>query len=201
MGVKVKALHLCRHSRSLLQNDERAIQVLLVECCTRVHAQVTQRVKSWQLYFSVQSLVSKNVVQTRHEVVQILVHPLHHASRQITDDAASQLRAVVVLALQSVLYVTPDLLNFNLVSQAHDQTLERNESVLSDLLRLLEQLDDHLDDVLSEWLFNQVANFNENHLQQTTKQILQVRRFVVAQRQSLFQALENRDHELVGYRV
>lgn len=51
--------------------------------------------------------------------------------------------------------------------------MECNQAVFSDTLRLLEDLDDELNDLARELLVNFCSNFEKCHLEDTTEQVLQ----------------------------
>ena len=169
-GVFVEAgcIHGHRCTCSLLEHRKSAVQELVVESCSAVHAEISKSVQGWQFYLSVEGFILQNVLQTRHEVIEVLIHLLTHATGEVRDDAAGKLGAVVLLGLKCILDILSNLLEFNLVSETNNHALEGNEAVFGDFLCLFEHLNNNLDNIGSQWLFNHEADFDENNLKKTT---------------------------------
>lgn len=169
-GVHVlfMSLSLGRHSSCHAQNCEGAVQIFLIEGITAVHAKVSESVEGRKFDFAFVGLVSEDVMQARHEVVEVLVHSFAHAAWQVRDDTARQACALIIVRFERILNIAADLFNFDIFLKSNNHALESDKTIFCHPLGLLEKTYDDFDNIGCKWFFHHVANFDKDNLDEST---------------------------------
>ena len=116
---------------------------------------------------SIYIVVAEDFVKARDEVVEVVSHS--QVFGDILNDSASKLHALIFLRLESVFDVSSNFLEFYFVTATHDHSVESNETIVGNFFSLLEEVNDHLDHIVSEGFFNFVTDFDKNGLQKVAK--------------------------------